>query len=104
MVGQMVRSNVRRCGSGTRNSGDEFDTVVLPHFDREVGSAGINSDNRTIFFSSHRKRSRDGCGALLSGCGAWNRGHHRRGGGTWDCGIADGIGRGGGTLECGGVN
>ena len=49
----------------------DVDTVVLPHSDGEVGGAGIDSDSRTISFSNHGKQSRDGCGALLSGCRAW---------------------------------
>ena len=73
MVGQMVRSNVRRCGSGTRNSGDEFDTVVLPHPDGEVGGTGIDSGSKTISLSNHGKQSRDGCGDLVPGCGAWKQ-------------------------------
>jgi len=61
----------------------DVDTVVLPHSDGEVGGAGIYSDTRTISFSSHGKRSRDGCGALLPWCRAWNRDRHRKGSQHW---------------------
>ena len=57
----------------------DVDTVVLAHSDGEVGGAEINSDSRTIAFSNHGKRSRDGCGALLPGCSAWKREQHRKG-------------------------
>ena len=58
--------------------GDDFYMMVLLHADGEVGGAGIDSDSKTISFSSHGKRSRDGCGALLPRCGAWNHERHRK--------------------------
>ena len=61
----------------------DVDTVVLPHADGEVSGAGIDFDNRTISFSSHGKRSRDGCGAVLLGCEAWNCCRHRKGSQHW---------------------
>ena len=57
----------------------DVETVVLPHSDGEVGGARIDSDGRTISLSSHGKWSRDGCGALLLGCEAWNHRRHRKG-------------------------
>jgi len=70
---------MRRCGSVTLISGDDFDTMVLPHADGEAGGVGIDSDSKTISFSSHGKQSWGGCGALLPGCGAWNHRRHRKG-------------------------
>ena len=34
----------------------DVDTVVLPHADGEVDGAGIDSNNRTILLSNHRRR------------------------------------------------
>ena len=67
----MVKSNGRQRGSVTLINGDDVDTVVLPHPDGEVGGTGIDSGSKTISLSNHGKQSRDGCGALLSGCRAW---------------------------------
>lgn len=57
----------------------DVETVVLPQSNGEVGGARIDSGSKTISLSIHGKRSRDGCGVLLPGCGAWNRRRHRKG-------------------------